>query len=204
VFNWRIVLGGAASAAVLAVGVAAPALAAPRASSPVPLNGITQGLSGSQASGVFCGLPELPLSVGVTSAAGAIGESCGSAQANGSSQSILTQSLASAPQDGRQGASQDIGLSSGQANGPARTASAPQASGASSAISGLNSLSGAIPDLGNAAGAVPSGNGSPTDVANLIPGNGPGGVNSVSNAVNGVTGSLPGGQNGGTGTGTMP
>ena len=213
-FNWRIVLGGAASAAILAVGGAAPAFAAPRASSPVPLNGITQGLSGSQASGVFCGLPELPVSVGVTSAAGAIGESCGSTQANGSSQSILTQPQASAPQDGRQGASQDIGLSSGQTNGPARTASAPQASGASSAISGLNSLSGAIPDLGNAAGAVPnvgnvagsatSGNGSPTDVANLIPGNGPGGVNSVSNAVNGVTGSLSGGQNGGTGTGTMP
>ena len=213
-FNWRIVLGGAASAAILAVGVAAPAFAAPRASSPVPLNGITQGLSGSQASGVFCGLPELPVSVGVTSAAGAIGESCGSTQANGSSQSILAQPQASAPQDGRQGASQDIGLSSGQTNGPARTASAPQAAGASSAISGLNSLSGAIPDLGNTAGAVPnvgnvagsatSGNGSPTDVANLIPGNGPGGVNSVSNAVNGITGGLSGGQNGGTATGTMP
>lgn len=94
------------------------------------------------------------------------------------SQSILTQPQASAPQDGRRGASQDIGLSSGQTNGPARTASAPQASGASSAISGLNSLSGAIPDLGNAAGAVPH--------------------------VGNVTGSLSGGQNGGTGTGTMP
>ena len=184
-FNWRIVLGGAASAAILAVGVAAPAFAAPRASSPVPLNGITQSLSGSQASGVFCGLPELPVSVGVTSAAGAIGESCGSTQANGSSQSILTQSLASAPQDGRQGASQDIGLSSGQANGPARTASAPQASGASSAISGLNSLSGAIPDLGNAAGAVPN-------------------VGNVAGSATSVTGSLSGGQNGGPATGPLP
>jgi hypothetical protein len=212
VFNWRIVLGGAASAAILTAGVAAPAFAVPRASSPVPLGGITQSLSGSQAGEIFCGLPDLPMSVGVTTAAGAIGESCGSAQANSGSQSILTPQQASAPQAGRQGASQDIGLSSGQTNGPARTASAPQAAGASSALSGLNSVSGAIPSLGNAAGAVPnaggsasSGSGSPTDVANLIPGNGPGGLSS---AVNGVTGGLSGSQNGsqngGPATGPLP
>jgi hypothetical protein len=70
VFNWRIVLRGAASAAILTAGVAAPAFAA---STPVPLNGITQGLSTSQAGGIFCALPNMPVSLGVTAAAGAIG-----------------------------------------------------------------------------------------------------------------------------------
>jgi hypothetical protein len=42
------------------------------AGSPVPLSGITQGLSGSNAGGVFCALPSMPMSVGITSAAGAI------------------------------------------------------------------------------------------------------------------------------------
>jgi hypothetical protein len=190
VFNWRIVLGGAASAAILTAGVAAPAFAA---STPVPLNGITQGLSTSQAGGVFCGLPNLPVSLGVSAAAGAIGESCGSTPVNSSSQSIMTPPQASAPQAGRQGASQDIGRSSGQTNGPARTASAPPASGSSSAMPGLNSLSGAIPNLGNAAGAVPSlGNAT----GSATSGNGNGGLNSVSNTVGGVTGGLSGSQAG--------
>jgi hypothetical protein len=199
VFNWRIVLGGAASAAILTAGVAAPAFAA---STPVPLNGLTQGLSTSQAGGIFCALPDMPVSLGVTAAAGAIGESCGSTQVNSRSQSIVTPQQA-APRAGRQGTSQDIGLSSGQANGPARTAGAPQSSGPSSAMPGLNSLSGVIPNLGNAASVVPnlgnatgsvtSGNGSLTGtVGNLVPGNGNGGLNPVSNAVGGVTGGLSG------------
>ena len=201
-FNWRIVLGGAASAAILTAGVAAPAFAA---STPVPLNGITQGLSTSQAGGIFCALPGMPVSLGVTAAAGAIGESCGSTQVNSRSQSIVTPQQASAPQAVRRGLSQDIGLSSGQANSPARTASAPRSSGASSAMPGLNSLSGVIPNLGNAASVVPnagsvtgpatSGNGSLTGAAgNLVPGNGPGGLNSASKAVGGVTGGLSGSQ----------
>lgn len=211
-FNWRIVLGGAASAAILTAGVAAPAFAA---STPVPLNGITQGLSTSQAGGIFCALPNMPVSLGVTAAAGAIGESCDSTQVSSSSQSIVTPQQASAPQAGRQGASQDIGLSSGQANGPARTASAPQGAGSSGAMPGLNSLSGVIPNLGNAASVVPnlgnvtgsvtSGNGGLTGgVGNLVPGNGEGGLNSVSNAVGGVTGGLSGSQNGGPATGPLP
>jgi hypothetical protein len=75
VSNWRIILGGAASAAILTAGVAAPAFAA---SSQVSLNGITPGLAGSQAGEILCALPSLPVPVGVTAAAGAIGESCGS------------------------------------------------------------------------------------------------------------------------------
>ena len=126
VFNWRILLGGAASAAILTAGVAAPAFAVPRASTPVPLNGITQGLSGSSAGGIFCALPNLPVSVGVTAAAGAIGESCSSTQVSGSSQSFVDRPAAGQRTPGRpvQGASQAHRPSSGQANGPARTASA--------------------------------------------------------------------------------
>jgi hypothetical protein len=207
VFNWRIVLGGAASAAILTAGVAAPAFAVPRASSPVPLNGITQSISGSQAGGIFCALPNLPVSVGITAAAGAIGETCGGTQVNSSSQSVIDPQQASASQAGRLGGGQDIGRTSGQANGPAQITSAPQASGASGAsgaLPGLNSLSGAIPNLSNAASVVPnvgnvagslsSGNSSVTGaVSNLVPGNGNGGLNSVSNAVGGVTGGLAGG-----------
>jgi hypothetical protein len=100
---------GRASAAILTAGVAAPAFAVPRASSPVPLNGITQSLSGSQAGGIFCALPNLPVSVGITAAAGAIGETCGSTQVNSSSQSVIDPQQASAPQAVRQGGSQDIG-----------------------------------------------------------------------------------------------
>ena len=212
-FNWRILLGGAASAAILTVGVAAPAFAVPRASSPVPLNGITQGVHGVNANGIFCALPILPVSVGVTAAANALGESCGSSQVNGSSQTFVTgPPQGSAPQAGGQDSSQ----SSGQTNGPARTTSAPQASGASSAMPGLNSISDAIPDLSNAASVVPSlGNvtGSVTSgnsglggtVGNLVPSGGGSGLGSVTGALGGVAGGISGGgQAGGPATGPLP
>jgi hypothetical protein len=197
VFNWRILLGGAASAAILTAGVAAPAFAAPRASTPAPLNGITQGLSGSNASGIFCALPNLPASLGVSAAAGALGESCNSTQVNGQSQSFITGPQASAPE------------AAGQSNGPARVTSAnsasaangaPSTSGASNAVSGLNSISNAIPSLGNTASVTPDlGNagGSPN-------GNG-GGLGSVTGTLSGVTGGLSGGgQAGGPATGPLP
>lgn len=225
-FNWRIILGGAASAAILTAGMAAPAFAA---SSPVPLNGITQGLSATQAGGIFCALPNLPVSVGVTAAAGAIGDSCGSTQVNGSSTSVIGApqqgtSQTGASQNGSQGSALGSTQAGGQTNGPARTSTTPQSTpaqtaGASNPLSGLGSLSGAIPNLSNAASLVPnvgnfgssvtSGNGSLTGaVGSLVPGNGEGGLNSVSNAVGGVTGGLSGGQSsgqaGGPATGTLP
>ena len=49
VYNWRILLGGAASAAILTVGVAAPAFAQAQ-DAPVSLSGL------NSASGVLCGL----------------------------------------------------------------------------------------------------------------------------------------------------
>jgi len=54
VYNWRILLGGAASAAILAVGVAAPAFAQAQ-DAPVSLSGL------NSASGVLCGV-SLPVS----------------------------------------------------------------------------------------------------------------------------------------------
>jgi hypothetical protein len=194
VFNWRILLGGAASAAILTVGVAAPAFAVPH-STPIPLTGVTQGLNGAGAGGVFCALPNLPVSVGLTAAAGAIGESCSSTQASDPQGS---------PSQGNQAlGNQALGSQSqgdaSQTNGPARTTSAastPSTSGASSAMPGLNSLSGVIPNLGNAASVVPDlgnvtgslsgSNGSVSGaVGNLVP-SGEG-----SNPVSGVTGALP-------------
>jgi hypothetical protein len=221
VFNWRILLGGAASAAILTVGVAAPAFAVPH-STPIPLTGVTQGLNGAGAGGVFCALPNLPVSVGLTAAAGAIGESCSSTQVNGDSRSFATGPQQASDSQGSQSqGSQALGSQSqgdaSQTNGPARTtsaASAPSTSGASSAMPGLNSLSGVIPNLGNAASVVPDlgnvtgslsgSNGSVSGaVGNLVPSGG--GSNPVSGAVSGVTGALSGaGQNGGPATGPLP
>jgi hypothetical protein len=81
VYNWRIVLGGVASAGVLAVGIAAPTL--PRSVSRADdqptsaLTGIVP--SGPAASGVGCDLPGLPQAGPVVAAlAGAPGTLCGS------------------------------------------------------------------------------------------------------------------------------
>jgi hypothetical protein len=226
VFNWRILLGGAASAAILTVGVAAPAFAAPH-STPIPLAGVTQGLNGAGAGGIFCALPNLPVSVGLTAAAGAIGESCSSTQVNGNSRTFTTgpqqaDSQGSQAQGNQAQGNQSLGSqsqgdesqASGQANGPAQLTSTPSTSGASSAMPGLNSLSGVIPNLGNAASVVPSlgnvsgsltgSNGSVSGaVGNLVPSGE--GSNPVSGAVSGVTGVLSGaGQHGGPATGSLP
>ena len=74
VYNWRILLGGAASAAILTVGVAAPALAqtVSRADTPTAsASGITQGLGGSSTTGILCDLPGIPMAGPEASAAGA-------------------------------------------------------------------------------------------------------------------------------------
>jgi hypothetical protein len=83
VYNWRIVLGGVASASVLAVGIAAPTL--PRSVSRAddrPASALTGSVpSGSAASGVGCYLPGLPQAGPVVAAlAGAPGTLCGSSE----------------------------------------------------------------------------------------------------------------------------
>jgi hypothetical protein len=189
VFNWRILLGGAASAAILTVGVAAPAFAVPRASTPVSPNGIT----GSQVGEIFCALPNLPEFAGVTAAAGAVGESCGgSTQVNGSSQSLVPGlQQGSEPQAGGQANGQANG--SAPADGSATAAGASTASGALTALPGLNSISGSIPDLSHAASVVP---GLSNMIGSVTVGNsslgGAADPGSVTGTVRGVAGGLSG------------
>jgi hypothetical protein len=74
VYNWRNLLGGAASAAILTVGIAAPAFAQAQ-DAPVSLRGL------NSASGVLCGLA-LPVP-GVAAAANVLGASCGTGSSTG-------------------------------------------------------------------------------------------------------------------------
>jgi collagen type VII alpha len=207
VYNWRILLGGAASAAILTVGIAAPALAqsVSRADSPTSLSGTTQVLGGSSASGVLCDLPGIPMAgPEASAAAGVAGAPCDSA---GTTQQTMPMATT---------------------NGPAGNLSST-----SSSLPGLNSVSGSIPDLGSAAGLV-SGTSTPqtsslpqvgsvtgasqgttannvgSSSSSLVPGSssdssgatgttgstgttGTTGLGSVTGAVNNLTGSLPGG-----------
>jgi len=133
VYNWRILLGGAASAAVLTVGLAAPALAqsVSRADTPASLNGIAQAIGGSTATGILCDLPGIPMAgPEASAAAGVAGAPCGSAA---STQDSSTQD--SSPIAGTNGPASDLSTSS--------------------SLPGLNSVSGSIPDLGSATGVVP-------------------------------------------------
>jgi hypothetical protein len=127
-YNWRILLGGAASAAVLAVGVAAPAFAqaASRADTPVSsLGGVSQNLGSSGASEALCNLASIPtVGAEATAAATALGAPCAS---TADSSSVATT------------------------NGPARGLSS-----ANSAMPGLNSVSGDIPALGSATDVTPT------------------------------------------------
>jgi collagen type VII alpha len=207
VYNWRILLGGAASAAILTVGIAAPALAqsVSRADSPTSLSGTTQVLGGSSASGVLCDLPGIPMAgPEASAAAGVAGAPCDSA---GTTQQTMPMATT---------------------NGPAGNLSST-----SSSLPGLNSVSGSIHDLGSAAGLV-SGTSTPqtsslpqvgsvtgasqgttannvgSSSSSLVPGSssdssgatgttgstgstGTTGLGSVTGAVNNLTGSLPGG-----------
>lgn len=95
VYNWRILLGGVASASVLAVGVAAPTLARPVSrAGDRPTSALTAVVpTGSAASGVDCDLPGLPEAGPVVSAlAGAPGAPCGLSDTTG----LVTGSLAGA------------------------------------------------------------------------------------------------------------
>ena len=124
VYNWRILLGGVASAGVLAVGVASPTLARPGArADDRPTSALTRVVrSGSAARGVGCDLPGLPEAGPVVSA------------------------LAGDP-------SAPCGLSD-TANVPRHaTSMLPGLSAVTSAIPGLSGLSG-LPDLGSGAGAT--------------------------------------------------
>jgi hypothetical protein len=126
VYNWRIVLGGVASAGVLAVGIAAPTL--PRSVSRADdqptsaLTGIVP--SGPAASGVGCDLPGLPQAGRVIWAlAGAPVAPCGASDLGS-----VTASTS--------------GISGRQADTGSLTGSLAGASAVTGALSGLGSVFG--------------------------------------------------------------
>jgi hypothetical protein len=104
VYNWRILLGGAASAAILAVGVAAPAFAQAQ-DAPVSLSGL------NSASGVLCGV-SLPVSGEISAAANVIGASCGTSSASSSSSTTTNGIQANGPMQAGSPASALPGLNS--------------------------------------------------------------------------------------------
>src|SRR6185437_6713162 len=129
VYNWRILLGGAASAAILTAGVAAPAFAQAQ-DAPVSLSGLVS------ASGVLCGLRYLPVSGEISAAANVIGVSCVT-----SSSSSSTTIQANGPMRASGAASSSLpGLNSvsghipaaGAAPGVAKTSGTPGSSASAS------------------------------------------------------------------------
>ena len=122
-YNWRILLGGAASAAILTVGIAAPALAqsVSRADTPTSLSGITQVLGGSSTTGILCNLPGIPMAgPEASAAAGAASAPCDSADTTSQTSPLATS------------------------NGPASNLSST-----SSALPGLNSVTSNMTGQGN-------------------------------------------------------
>ena len=120
VYNWRILLGGAASAAILAVGVAAPAFAQAQ-DAPVSLSGL------NSASGVLCGV-SLPVSGEISAAANVIGASCGTSSASSSSSTTTNGIQTNGPM---------------QAGSPA-TSALPGLNSVSGSSTGLGSVTGTL------------------------------------------------------------
>ena len=121
-YNWRILLGGAASAAILTVGVAAPAFAQAQ-DAPVSLSVL------NSASGVLCGLGSLPVSGEISAAANVIGASCGTSSSSSST----------------------TGRGTIQANGPIRVGSAASSSlpGLNSVTGTLSGVTGGLQNGGS-------------------------------------------------------
>jgi hypothetical protein len=177
VYNWRILLGGAASAAILTVGVAAPAFAQAQ-DAPVSLSGL------NSASGVLCGLGSLPVSGEVSAAANVIGASCGTSSASSST----------------------TGSDMIQANGPMRTSTAasgslPGLNSVSGSIPALGNAASAAPGVADTSGTLGNSAQANTDLnsdGSSKSGSSTGsstGLGSVTGTLSGVTGGL---QNGGS------
>ena len=143
-YNWRILLGGVASAGILTVGIAGPALAQSVSRTDIlpasSLTGVIQGTGGSAAAGVLCDLPGLPMAGPVDSAvAGVLGAPCGSSSTTGGMSSGPTG--AGSPVTGARDAANAANAASG-----ARDATSA-ASGAASMLPGLSSVSSVVPGL---------------------------------------------------------
>src|SRR6266566_4039466 len=120
VYNWRILLGGAASAAILTVGVAAPAFAQSQAGTSASSSEVTQDGNGSGPGWVPCGLPLYYYFVAIPLGAQPLVDWCGMHPATGDDESQATGPM--------------------QAAGPASDLSS-----VTSALPGLNSVSGSVP-----------------------------------------------------------
>ncbi len=176
VYNWRILLGGAASAAILTAGVAAPAFAQAQ-DAPVSLSGL------NSASGVLCGLGYLPVSGEISAAANVIGVSCGTSSSSSST----------------------TGSETIQANGPMRASGAasrlPGLNSVSGSIPAFGNAAGAAPGVANTSGTLGNSSSASTDLSSggsSTSGSSTGsstGLGSVTGTLSGVTGDL---QNGGS------
>jgi hypothetical protein len=178
VYNWRILLGGAASAAILTAGVAAPAFAQAQ-DVPVSLSGL------NSASGVLCGLASLPVSGEVSAAAKVIGASCGSLSSS----------------------SPTTGSAMIQANGPMRASGAassslPGLNSVSGSVPAFGNAAGAAPGVANPSGthghSASASTGLSSHGSSSKSGSSAGastGLGSVTGTLSGVTGGL---QNGGS------
>ena len=142
-YNWRILLGGAASAAILTVGVAAPAFAQAQ-DAPVSLSGL------NSASGVLCGLGSLPVSGEVSAAANVIGASCGTSSSSSPSSTTGSDMI--------------------QANGPMQASSSassslPGLNSVSGSIPALGNAAGAAPGVANTSGTLGNSSSASTDLS---------------------------------------
>jgi len=132
VYNWRILLGGAASAAILAVGIAAPAFAQAQ-DAPVSLSGL------NSASGVLCGV-SLPVSGEISAAANVIGASCGTSSASSSS-TTTNRIQANGPMQAGSTATTTNSATPGFSQEPGSSTTNTTSSGSSS---GLGSVTGTL------------------------------------------------------------
>ena len=183
-YNWRILLGGAASAAILAVGVAAPAFAQAQ-DAPVSLSGL------NSASGVLCGV-SLPVSGEISAAANVIGASCGTSPASSSSSTTTNGIQANGPMQAGGPASALPGLNSVTGSIPALGNAANAAPGVANTAGTVDgsSTSSATPGFGDESGSSSTTNNTSSGSST--------GLGSVTGTLSGVTGSLQNGSlNGG-------
>jgi hypothetical protein len=183
VYNWRILLGGAVSAAILAVGVAAPAFAQAQ-DAPVSLSGL------NSASGVLCGV-SLPVSGEISAAANVIGASCGTSSASSSSSTTSNGIQTNGPMQAGSPASALPGLNS-------VTGSIPALGNAANAAPGVANTAGTV-DGSSTSSATPAfGDESGSSTTNNTSSGSSTGLGSVTGTLSGVTGSLQNGSlNGG-------
>jgi hypothetical protein len=189
VYSWRILLTGVASAGILTVGIAAPALGQPVSRTDIrpasSLTGAAQGTGGPAAAGALCDLPSLPMAGPVDSAvAGMLGAPCGSSGTTGGTSSgpiaagspPVGRDAANAARDAARGTARGAANAArGTARGAANAARGT-ARGATSMLPGLSSVSGAIPGLSSLSSVVPG----LSSVISNLPG------------ASAVTGALPG------------